>query len=333
MLGADSITIYAKSFPTPHYAIGYSIPDDDSDDSSSYQVNTETNGNGSVSAKTNVSAGTKVTVTLTPDDGYTVRSVTVKTVAGDIVSVGKGSDGSYEFIMPASDVTITASYRKLYTDPSVTGVDRLLNTDTHVAYLVGRSDGSFAPDSGMTRAEVAMMFYRLLRNQNVTITKTFPDVEGYRWYAKAVNTLASLGIIKGGVDGNFAPDRTITRAEFTAIVTRFANATSGQASFSDVPSYSWAAKNISTAATYGWINGYPDGTFLPRNTITRAEVAMIVNGMLGRAADEEYVLSNADQMVQFPDMKDSTEWYYLDVVEATTPHSFTELDGTELWNR
>ena len=69
----------------------------------------------------------------------------------------------------------------------------------------------------MTRAEVAQMFYNLLLDQDVEITKTFDDVPANAWYAKAVNTLASLDIISGVGDNKFEPERSITRVEFTAM--------------------------------------------------------------------------------------------------------------------
>ena len=132
--------------------------------------------------------------------------------------------------------------------------------------------------------------------------------------------------------GTIKPTKPITRAEFAAIATRFAYSVEGKSEFSDVPENYWAYGNISAAATYGWVEGYEDGAFLPNGDITRAEVAAIVNRMLGRAADEAYVAGNADQLKQFPDLQDTKKWYYLDMVEATNEHDFTVTDGLEKWN-
>ena len=97
-----------------------------------------------------------------------------------------------------------------------------------MAYLNGYPNESFKPQNNMTRAEAAQMFYNLLVNKDVMITVEFDDVADDAWYATAVNTLASMGILKGigiDADGNnlYAPDSPITRAEFTTIAMRFAN--------------------------------------------------------------------------------------------------------------
>ena len=176
-----------------------------------------------------------------------------------------------------------------------------------------------------------MIFYRLLKDQDVEITASFPDVKDGDWFAQAVTTLASLKIITGYEDGTFAPGKQISRAEFTAIATRFAKAVNGTVSFSDVSANHWAADNIATGSEYGWINGYEDDTFRPSKPITRAEVAAIVNRMLARAADEAYVGANRDKLVQFSDLQDTAKWYYLDMVEATNEHDFTKTDGVESW--
>ena len=170
-----------------------------------------------------------------------------------------------------------------------------LNTKDHTAYLSGYANGSFGPNKNMTRAEAAQMFYNLLLNQEVSGAVSFTDVAADAWYAKAVHTLASLGILQGVGDGRFAPDRAITRAEFTVIAMRFADLdTSGE------------------------------------NIFTRAEVTTIVNRMLGRAADKDYVDSHKDQLRQFPDVA-QTNWAYYNIVEATNAHDYEKSGGTEDW--
>ncbi|WP_428222280.1 S-layer homology domain-containing protein, partial [Flintibacter sp.] len=101
--------------------------------------------------------------------------------------------------------------------PDDTGVSDWLETDDHNAYLTGYPDSTFRADRNMTRAEVAQMFYALLLDKNVTITKSFSDVPDDAWYATAVKTLASLGMMDGYPDGTFRPDEPITRAEFATV--------------------------------------------------------------------------------------------------------------------
>ena len=233
--------------------------------------------------------------------------------------------------MPAAAVTIIVEFRSHRTGPSDNGVSELLITDEHIPYISGYPDGTVRPQGNITRAEVAMIFYRLLRNQNVAVTVSFRDVKPDAWYADAVNVLGSLGIITGRTDGSFDGGAKITRAEFAAIATRFAKATDGERRFRDVPESFWAYGSIATAAAYGWVEGYPDGTFLPHGSITRAEVAAIVNRMLGRAADEEYIRANPEKLIHFPDLQDPNAWYYLDMLEATNKHDFIIADGVEKW--
>lgn len=215
-------------------------------------------------------------------------------------------------------------------DPDDTGVADWLNTEDHEVFLNGYPDGSFGPDRSMTRAEVAAMFSNLLLDKNVPITTSFSDVAEDAWYADAVNMLASLDMIAGYEDGTFRPDAPITRAEFTAIAMRFADAApEGENIFSDVHAGDWFYDVVVGSIQYGWIGGYEDGTFRPQNTITRAEVTAITNRMLGRVADEAFI-DAADELRSFGDLSDA-HWAYYSIMEATNAHDYTTSDGVEEW--
>lgn len=215
-------------------------------------------------------------------------------------------------------------------DPDDTGVADWLNTEDHEVFLNGYPDGNFGPDRSMTRAEVAAMFSNLLLDKNVPITTSFSDVAEDAWYADAVNMLASLDMIAGYEDGTFRPDAPITRAEFTAIAMRFADAVpEGENIFSDVHAGDWFYDVVVGSIQYGWIGGYEDGTFRPQNTITRAEVTAITNRMLGRVADEAFI-DAADALRSFGDLSDA-HWAYYSIMEATNAHDYTISDGVEEW--
>ena len=215
-------------------------------------------------------------------------------------------------------------------DPDDTGVSDLLNTKNHMQYLFGYPDGSFEPDQNMTRAEAAQMFYNLLVDQNVTITKTFDDVPADAWYTKAVNTLSSLDIISGVGDNKFEPERSITRAEFTTIAMRFTkDVMDGENIFSDVNLDDWFYDYVVGSIQYGWIHGYGDGTFRPSTPITRSEVTAIVNNMLERAADKDFVDEQAEELTPFSDIKN--HWAYYHIVEATNDHDYTKSSSNENW--
>lgn len=215
--------------------------------------------------------------------------------------------------------------------PDDTGVSDWLDTKNHIQYLSGYGEGKFGPEDNMTRAQAAQMFYNLLLDKDVAITVSFSDVAENAWYAEAVNTLASIGIVDGVGGGLYAPERAITRAEFTVIAMRFAHLdTGGENIFSDVSRSDWFYDQVVGSVKYGWINGYADGTFRPNNTITRAEVTTIVNRMLGRSADREYVDANIGSLTQFNDIS-RAHWAYYEVMEAANAHDYAIVNGKEDW--
>ena len=300
-------------------------------DTTSYTIDASASRGGDISpnGRVFVARGNDRTFRITADEGYVIDDVRVD---GESV----GAVRTYTFENVRRDHTIEVIFvpdgqQTVVYGPDDTGVSDWLNVDDHVSYLNGYPGGLFGPNDNMTRAEVAQMFYNLLLNQNVTVTVSFADVSADAWYAQAVNALASLGIVQGVGDGMFAPERTITRAEFTVIAMRFAELpTGGTNPFSDVRTSDWFYAQVVGAAQYGWITGYTNGTFGPNNTITRAEVTAIVNRMLSRSADEDFVDDNAAELVRFNDVSD-TYWAYYDIMEATNSHEYEWDNNAEEW--
>ncbi len=203
-------------------------------------------------------------------------------------------------------------------------------TDDHILYMIGDDKGNFNPDKEMTRAETAMVFYRLLDDATDVTTGDFADVTADQWFATAVYTLAANDIITGYADGTFKPDNAVTRAEFATIAARFKDMAVGSKTFTDVPAEHWAQPYIASAYENNLIHGYPDGSFKPDNAIIRSEGATIVNALLNRVADKEYV-DAAEDLIKFPDVS-ADHWAYYDIVEATNAHDYTrDENGTELW--
>ncbi len=211
-----------------------------------------------------------------------------------------------------------------------------LNKDDHYQYLIGYPDGTFAPNRGMTRAEVATMFTRLLKDRPVkgqSYAAGLSDVHTGDWYANTVGYAVQKGIVSGYPDGSFKPNQAITRAEFASIAARFANLTeSKDLSFSDLDASHWGYKAIRLAASNGWISGYPDNTFRPEQAITRAEVTSITNRMLNRSADLDWINAHNDAVIHFSDVS-AGDWFFEPVMEATMGHDFTrDKDGkAEHW--
>lgn len=212
----------------------------------------------------------------------------------------------------------------------------MLNKTDHFAYVIGYPDGTVHPNGQITRAEVATIFFRLLRDEvrdgAFTTSNTYSDVAYGKWYNNPISTMSALGIITGYPDGTFKPNKPITRAEFAAIAARFDETQSGKsATFSDVIGH-WAAKEIGIAYYNDWIKGYPDGTFKPDQNITRAEAMTLINRVLERKPESPAdLLTN---MNKWTDNLDTSKWYYLDVQEATNSHGYTRKTfNYELWRQ
>lgn len=295
-----------------------------------YIIEAEAGWGGDISpdGRVSVSSGSDKTFRITADEGYEIADVIV-----DGKSVGAVSSYTFENVRKNHTISVTFQEAEQVADPDDTGVSGWLNTKDHIQYLSGYGGGKFGPTDNMTRAQAAQMFYNLLLNKNVPITVSFTDVAADAWYAKAVNTLASLGIVNGVGNSQFAPERAITRAEFTVIAMRFAHLdTTGENIFSDVTADAWYYDYVVGSIQYGWINGYEDGTFRPNNTITRSEVTAIVNRMLGRSADKAFVDRHADELTQFSDVPGSY-WAYYEIMEAANAHDYVKDNGVEDWTR
>ena len=295
--------------------------------STRYTLHYESNG-GTAYKDERCSSGTKVTLDKTPTrESYTFTGwYADKALTQKITSVTMNGD------------------KTVYAGWEATGVPDKLNGDDHFAYVVGYSDSTVRPSANISRAETATIFFRLLksdiRDGNLTADNDFSDVSDGQWHNKAISTMAKLGIVKGRRADRFDPDASITRAEFAAICARFnTKPVENSSSFSDISGH-WAENEIERAAAFGWISGYPDGTFRPDARITRAEAMTMINRVLCRMPQSESDL--LDSMVTWPDNKPS-DWHYLAVQEATNSHDFdrqgevgeswTKLTSVPDWTR
>ena len=210
-------------------------------------------------------------------------------------------------------------------EPDDEYIPNWLNTTDHYSYIVGYEDGTIRPGNNITRAEVATIFFRLLSEGSserwYSASNSFSDVAADSWYNVPVSTLSNMGIIDGYEDGTFKPNAPITRAEFTAIATRFFDYTAEyEGAFNDVTYSDWYADCVQAAVDMGLVNGYADGGFHPNAYITRAESCAIVNRVLNRVPHEDYLLDE-DEMITWPDNSYGA-WYYADMQEATNSHDY-----------
>ncbi len=269
---------------------------------------------------------TRIDALYTDEDGNVAEKViyisgeTKSDVVTFVNTVDTGKDDYYPIIIPTIINKDTG----------------MLNKTDHFAYVIGYPDGTVHPNGQITRAEVATIFFRLLRDEvrdgAFTTSNSYSDVAYGKWYNNPISTMSALGIITGYPDGTFKPNKPITRAEFAAIAARFDETQSGKsATFSDVIGH-WAAKEIGIAYYNDWIKGYPDGTFKPDQNITRAEAMTLINRVLERKPESPAdLLTN---MNKWTDNMDTSKWYYLDVQEATNSHGYTRKTfNYELWRQ
>ena len=171
----------------------------------------------------------------------------------------------------------------------------------------------------MTRAEVASLFTRLLKDRPIkgqSYKAGLTDVHAGDWYADTVGYAVQKGIVSGYPDGTFKPNQAISRAEFAAIAARFAEMTGQQSpAFSDLASNHWSYQAIRQVAANGWLSGYPDGSFKPNQPITRAEVATVSNRMLNRTPDLDRLKAHTADLPQYNDVGPG-DWFYGAIMEA-----------------
>ncbi len=206
----------------------------------------------------------------------------------------------------------------------------------HDAYLTGSSD-KFMPDGELTRAQAATLFARITSklgyeafNENKEYKTEFSDIDESEWYANAVGFVQKLGIVSGYPDGSFKPEKTITRAEFATIISRVGEMKESAKTFPDVPAEHWACKYVQNAYAKGLISGYPDGSFAPNKTITRAETTKIINRLLDRVPHKLAIDTHSEFNI-FTDVS-SSHWAYYEIVEASAKHEYMQLGDAEYWN-
>lgn len=237
-------------------------------------------------------------------------------------------------IKNAKGEDVTKNYAIKYVNGTLTMLE-VLNKEDHFNYIIGTPEGLSLPTANVTRAEVATIFFRLMtddaRAKFDSLDNSFSDVAKGKWYNRAISTLANAGIIKGDPAGTYRPGDPITRAEMAAIIARFGDFKEGGKTFSDISGH-WAQKYIELAASNGWINGNPDGTFKPNNNITRAETVAMINRVLDRQTKDVSDLLPVSQMTNWSDNMDTAKWYYRDMQEATNNHK-AERVGNSIYEK
>lgn len=214
------------------------------------------------------------------------------------------------------------------TDTSPDTVKPILS-EAHIRYINGFPDQTMRPERAVTRAEAAGIISNLLENpQAGTLDCHYTDLRVGAWYEAAARGICKLGLFDDS--DHFRPDDAITRAELVDVLVRFApNAPDAPASFSDVPSDHWAAAQIGKATALGWLSGYPDGTFRPESSLTRAEACAIINRVTNRSGDA----TQAKKLIglgRFTDVRPNF-WAAVTIAEAAVDHQHSLTESGEQW--
>jgi uncharacterized repeat protein (TIGR01451 family) len=197
-----------------------------------------------------------------------------------------------------------------------------------LTYILGYPDKTVRGERALSRSEASAIFYRLYdgfypKLQRQMTSTTFSDVPADAWYYKEVELCYGVGIINGYSDGTFRPDEPITRAEFAMIAALAAELpSSDKQMFKDVTKDHWAYLLINSAAQAGWVKGYPDGTYRPESTISRAEAVTLINRMRNRVITVNE-LKALGIVNPYTDLVE-TYWAYSDLIEATVKHAASD---------
>ncbi|MBQ1410383.1 MAG: S-layer homology domain-containing protein [Oscillospiraceae bacterium] len=255
-------------------------------------------------------------VETVPLDSVSIGSEAIETGSTEVESMELGS--------AAVDV------QKSESEPSGFGDAATRQDEFHRSFISGMPDGCFYPYLQITRAEIAVILYALGNYEQGPTC--FTDVPENTWYTDAVNALAAAGIVTPDADGNFRPSDYTTRAQLVYWLA----AISGEAcptttTFPDVPADYWAHDAICLAQEKGWTVGFPDGTFGPEKSISRAETVLMINKFASRCPDTETIDTNGNVRF-FPDVEVGS-WYYYAVIEAATSHTahYIEDNISEHW--
>ena len=261
---------WTENPPAPSY--------DDSDPTYAVSAPTAENGKIAVSPRY-AERGERVTVTLTPDEGCELESLTVTDSRGNELTLTDKGDGRYTFTMPARRVEIKASFvETVEVSPFAdVAIDAYCYEAVRWAVKNGITDGvgndRFAPEQSCTRAQIVTFLWRAAGSPVVNYAMDLSDVAEDVYYAEAVRWALSEGITTGTGESSFSPDATCTRAQAVTFLARALNANaSGKAEFGDVPTDSYFAEAVAWAAANGVTEGVGGGLFGSDNSCTRGQI-------------------------------------------------------------
>ena len=252
-----------------------------------YAITVQNSKNGGVTASHKSAAkDTAVTLTVTPDKGYVLDTLTVLDSKNKAVKLTE-KNGKYTFTMPAGKVTVSAAFKAAapasenpFTDvPSGAYYEDAVIWAVKKDITSGTSATTFDPDGSCTRAQAVTFLWRAAGSpEPKSAAMPFTDVPAGSYFEKAVLWAVENGITKGTSDTTFSPDASCTRAQIVTFLWRAGGspAVSGNSAFSDVASDAYYAAAVAWAEKNG-VTGGIGGLFGSDNTCTRAQIVTFLH--------------------------------------------------------
>ena len=273
-------------------------------------------------SRTGVDNGGSATYTVTPQSGYQLSTVTLRvgsqqaTASVDSKTIKVGSKTYSMSLSDSGILKVTVSGIRddvqLSAYAAWEGSGRLyLLSGITAPYFEGMGNNRFCPENTLTRAEAAVMLSRLTNYSDLTVYPSCgaADVQSGSWYTNAVNAFYAAGIETASY---FRPNAAISRAELSVWLYRLSGSpyvASNTVAFSDVAAAGETHDAVAYGQLHGWINGYPDGTFRPNHSITRAEAAKLINHVTSRS------LRVPSITIRFADVP-TAHWAYQEIISA-----------------
>lgn len=247
-----------------------------------YRIIVEESGNGEVTAnRISASAGTTITLTVTPDEDFRIADLSVTDKNGKAIALNHKADGTYTFTMPASAVTVRASFTEItQSGPLFADVSSdayyydAVNWAVANGVTSGTSANMFSPNSVCTRAQMVMFLWRAAGSPTPhSGVNPFEDVSTDAYYYTAVQWAVEQGITGGTSATTFSPDEMVTRGQTVTFLWRYSGSPEASASsFTDVAADAYYATAVAWAAKEGITSGTSATTFSPDAPCTRAQI-------------------------------------------------------------
>ena len=246
-----------------------------------YSVTAEQTENGSVSADVkNAKKGSTVTITVKPEDGFMLDSLTVTDKDGNELELTDKGDGKYTFTMPRGEVTVKATFMEdntvlnfFYDVPNDAYYYEAVKWAVEKGITSGIGNDLFGSGDPCTRAQIVTFLWRAAGSPVVNYAMDLADVDEGAYYAEAVRWALSEGVTSGTSAATFGPEDTCTRAQAVTFLFKAMNAAAeGKADFADVADSDWFASAVAWAVQNGVTAGIGGGRFGSGDDCTRAQI-------------------------------------------------------------